>query len=85
MYCVLCVVVVVVGVGVGVGVDVCVRVELLFISMRIIVVRQADRRQCSSVQCVSFLIRPIKIVTFPSKNGETPKLVVRFLLKETHF
>ena len=58
-------------------------------SERIIVVREADLgknhvRQYSSVKFI-FLIHPMKIVTFSLENGETPTMVVGFLLAKDTF
>ena len=58
-------------------------------SKRIIIVRGADVSEFFPLifdrkLCV-FVSRPMKIVTFLKKNGETPKLVVDFLLERDTF
>ena len=62
-------------------------VEWLYFSNRIIVVRWADLSDFLLIfvrkMCV-FVSRPIKVVTFLRKNGETPKRVVDFPLEKRH-
>ena len=57
-------------------------------SKRLIIVRGADLGDFSLIfvgkMCV-FVSRPMKIVTFLLKNGETPKRVVDFLLERGTF
>ena len=58
-------------------------VEWLYYSKRIIIVRWADLsdfffRSFSSVKCVFFVSRPMKIVTFLQKNDYPQKRVVDF-------
>ena len=74
--CVLCVVVVVV-------------VEWLYYSKRIIIVRKADLSEFFPLIFVGkmclFVSRPMKIVTFPRKNGDPAKRVVDFPLERDTF
>ena len=63
-------------------------VEWLNYSKRITVVRGADLSDFSLIlvgeMCV-FVSRPMKIVTFPLKNSETPKRVVDFPMERSTF
>ena len=55
---------------------------------RIIIVRDADLSETSSIfvcKMSVFVSRPMKIVTFLRKNGETAKLVVDFPMERDTF
>ena len=64
-------------------------VEWLYDSKRKIIDKRADLTdfscRFSSEKCVFFVSRPMKIVTFLRKSGETPKRVVDFPLERDTF
>ena len=70
----------------GDGVVMCCCYGMVNYSICIFIVRVAELRkmfrQFSSENV--FLLRPMKVVNFHRKNGETPKLVVHFFGKKTH-